>query len=650
MTHCTAVPPTRRGRLNRWLLALLALLPLMAAAAIVDGPNSYVYAIARGADGITYLGGNFTFWGPQTGGLGALGTADGAVNRNFPPVTGTVYAIQSDGAGGWFIGGSFTAVGGLARTRLARIDSSGAVTAWAPAADNVVYALALSGTTLYAGGAFTAITPPGGSATPRTRLAAIDTTDTGSLTAWAPAAGGTVNALALSGTTLYAGGLFTTITPPGGSATTRNRLAALNTADTGSLAAWDPNADGTVNALVVSGHTVYAGGTFTTLTGELQTGSPTANLGLLNALPCSSGIALPTGQWQTLALPCLPDAPTVAGTLGTSPTANLPAASYGSQWLMYKRDLSGSAYGTLAGTSPLALGAGYWLKSLQAPVGGLLTVAGSATPVENGVTGCQSANGCFVAQVYANGQPLGTKLIGNPFPYAVDWSKVRVRVNGFDTLTPSEAQDANLLSNQVWVWNGTGYDTWSDRAPNQGSLPYFKAFWVKVLPGGANKTIELLIPAEVSTVGPPTPGTGEWLVRLRAGNAQGGWNTQVRLGHWTGAATGYDPADLSAMTPFASPYLTLAFPRPTWGTRKGDYASDFRPADGQAGQWALDLRADPVGTQVVLTWEGDPAILANSRLLDGATVINLANYPNGYPLTLSGKVRRLVWEYLGAGS
>ena len=91
MTHCTAVPPTRRGRLNRWLLALLALLPLMAAAAIVDGPNSYVYAIARGADGITYLGGNFTFWGPQTGGLGALGTADGAVNRNFPPVTAQVW-------------------------------------------------------------------------------------------------------------------------------------------------------------------------------------------------------------------------------------------------------------------------------------------------------------------------------------------------------------------------------------------------------------------------------------------------------------------------------------------------------------------------------------------------------------------------------
>jgi len=380
--------------------------------------------------------------------------------------------------------------------------------------------------------------------------------------------------------------------------------------------------------------------------------SGAGNRVMLSRNPCGVGISLPTARWQQLALPCTPSASpaSVVNVLGNDPTANLPAASYTSQWLMYQRSLSAGAYATLAGTSPLALGAGYWIKSLQAPVGGQLTVAGSDTPVATGVAGCQSATGCFIAPVYLSGQPLGTKLIGNPFPYEVDWSQVRVRVNGLDTLTPSEAQDANLLSNQLWVWNGTGYDTWSDRVPNQGSLPYFKAFWVKVLPGGTGQTIELLIPAEISSVGAPTPGSGEWLVRLKAGSAQGGWNTQVRLGQWTGAATGYDPADLSAMVPFASPYLTLAFPQPSWGTRKGDYASDFRPADGQAGQWLMDLRADPVGSQVVLTWEGDPAILANSRLLDGATVIDLANYPDGYPLTLSGKVRRLTWEYLGGNN
>jgi hypothetical protein len=150
MTHSTEVPPARR----RWLLSLLALLPLVAVAAIVDGPNGSVYAIARGADSTTYLGGDFTLWGPRTGGFGALATTDGAVDHNFPPVTGNVWAIQSDGAGGRFIGGSFTAVGGLARTNPALIDSSGAVTAWAPAASGWVNALARCGTTLYADGQF----------------------------------------------------------------------------------------------------------------------------------------------------------------------------------------------------------------------------------------------------------------------------------------------------------------------------------------------------------------------------------------------------------------------------------------------------------------------------------------------------------------
>ena len=137
------------------------------------------------------------------------------------------------------------------------------------------------------------------------------------------------------------------------------------------------------------------------------------------------------------------------------------------------------------------------------------------------------------------------------------------------------------------------------------------------------------------------------MVRLRVRNQVKGWATAALLGQWTGALAGYDRADLGALTPYASPYISLALPHTDWGVNKGDYATDIRPAGGAAGQWNLDLRADPVGSQVVLTWEGDAAILARSRLIDGTTVIDLGNYPNGYPLTLSGKLRRLVWEYLG---
>jgi hypothetical protein len=72
-----------------------------------------------------------------------------------------------------------------------------------------------------------------------------------------------VEALAVSGTTVYAGGGFGSI---GGQ--TRNNIAALDAA-TGNATAWNPNADmPPVFALAVSGTTVYVGGWFTRIGGQ----------------------------------------------------------------------------------------------------------------------------------------------------------------------------------------------------------------------------------------------------------------------------------------------------------------------------------------------------------------------------------------------
>jgi hypothetical protein len=50
----------------------------------------------------------------------------------------------------------------------------------------------------------------------------------------------------------------------------RNRIAALD-ASGAAVAAWDPDANGLVHGLALSGSTVYAGGAFTTIGGALQT-------------------------------------------------------------------------------------------------------------------------------------------------------------------------------------------------------------------------------------------------------------------------------------------------------------------------------------------------------------------------------------------
>ncbi len=246
----------------RSLLLLLAGVTLVLSGAWAEptpwAPNGAVRAIVH-ADGITYLGGDFTSFNMLPGYGVPLEMATGAPVAVYPQVNGTVEACIPDGVGGWYIGGNFTMVGGVARNRIAHILADGSVdAAWDPNANSTVYALAVSGSTVYAGGQFSTI---GGQT--RNRIAALSTT-TGLATAWNPNASSWVNALAVSGTAVYAGGDFTTI---GGQ--TRNRIAALDTA-TGLATAWNPNANGLVNALAVSGSTVYVGGTFSTIGGQTR--------------------------------------------------------------------------------------------------------------------------------------------------------------------------------------------------------------------------------------------------------------------------------------------------------------------------------------------------------------------------------------------
>ncbi len=263
--------------------------------------NGTVNAIAT-TPSTTYIGGNFTYVGPNTGSFAALDAGTGVPALPYAKVNGAVNACAPDGAGGWYIGGGFSQVGTATRNNIAHILPNGTVDpAWNPNAGGTVLALAVSGATVYAGGSFTSI---GGQT--RNYIAALDAA-TGTATAWNPNAITTITALAVSGTTVYAGGYFTTI---GGQ--TRNRIAALD-ATTGLATAWNPNASAAVNALAVSGSAVYAGGQFTTIGGQTRnriaaldatTGlatacNPNAN-GTLNALAVSGTTVYAGGNFTTI--------------------------------------------------------------------------------------------------------------------------------------------------------------------------------------------------------------------------------------------------------------------------------------------------------------------------------------------------------------
>jgi hypothetical protein len=149
--------------------------------------------------------------------------------------------------------------------------------------NNTVWALASSGGVVYAGGQFTSVRPPGDplgtGEVARTFLAAFSAS-TGALnTSFNPTITGTaaaeVTALAVSGNTLYVGGIFDHV-----NGVYRDNLAAFNLT-TGALTSWAPTAFGKVLTISPSpdGSEIYLGGAFNELDGaaRLYAGAVTAS-------------------------------------------------------------------------------------------------------------------------------------------------------------------------------------------------------------------------------------------------------------------------------------------------------------------------------------------------------------------------------------
>ncbi len=248
---------------------------------------------------LIYIGGNFTYVGPNTGHGVGIDNSTGNTVSDFPYVNGTINAVVADGSGGWYIGGEFTSVGGIVRNNIAHISADKSVdNNWNPDANSSVRALVLSsdGSIVYAGGYFTTLA---GGATARNYIAAIDAS-TGTATSWNPNASTSVWALAISGSTIYAGGQFISI---GGQM--RNYIAAID-ASTGTATSWNPNASTSVWALAISGSTIYAGGQFISIGGQMRN-----YIAAINASTGSATSWNPDANYFVLALAVSGDGSTI---------------------------------------------------------------------------------------------------------------------------------------------------------------------------------------------------------------------------------------------------------------------------------------------------------------------------------------------------
>jgi hypothetical protein len=260
--------------------------------ALGSGMNSFVHALALSGNDL-YAAGRFTTAGGSNvnriakwngSNWSALGSGVAGVSDSFS----YAYALAVSGSD-VYVGGEFlwaTNIGGAAVTvnRIARWDGSN-WSALGQGMDNIVWALAVSGSNVYAGGEFTKATNAGPVAVTVNRIARWDGS---SWSALGSEVNSRVNALVASGNDLYAGGDFFFLTTGGSVASYIAKWDGNSWTNLGSGVGGANLTFPNVNALALSGTDLYAGGRFTTAGAKVSAYIARANLLDLSSFPVLS--------------------------------------------------------------------------------------------------------------------------------------------------------------------------------------------------------------------------------------------------------------------------------------------------------------------------------------------------------------------------
>ena len=187
------------------------------------------------------------------------------------------------------VGGEFNGAGGVSRDGLAALDlRTGRPTAWHPAVAERLggpeaNAIAIAGKVVYVGGSFDHL---GGK--PRHLVGAVDAT-TGTATAWVPSVtGDQILSLAVAGSKVYVGGFDT------GSAFDRSGRLAWHSPPTGRVA--------NVQAVALAGGDVYFGGSFDIIGGRSRPALAALDPGDGAATDWNARLAVKDGDPQVQAL------------------------------------------------------------------------------------------------------------------------------------------------------------------------------------------------------------------------------------------------------------------------------------------------------------------------------------------------------------
>ncbi|MDR3668949.1 MAG: T9SS type A sorting domain-containing protein [Ignavibacteriaceae bacterium] len=414
-----------------------------------DGTNGAVYAMAVDGSGNIYVGGSFTLvsdisanniakWDGTSWSTLTSGVSNGVNN--------TVQAIAVSGSD-VYVGGQFTLLGD--GTTSAKYIAKWNGSAWSTLTSgfsngviNYVYAIAISGSDVYIGGAFSLL----GDGTTSAKYIVKWSTATNT---WSTLTSGvsngvnnTVNSIAISSSNVYVGGNFTLL---GDGTTSAKRIAKWDTT-TGTWSTLTSGASNGVNnivyAIAVSGTDVYMGGQFTllgdgttsanyitkwngTAWSTLKSGSSNGVNSTVNVIAVNSTDVYVGGNFSKL------------GNTGTT-SANYIAKWDGTAWSTLT---SGASNGVNNTVNAIAV------NSTEVYAGGQFTLPGDATTPINYMT---KWNGTTFS-------PVGSGNNGVNYDVAaISISGTDVYVGGSFTLLG----DGTTSANNIVKWNSATC-TWS---------------------------------------------------------------------------------------------------------------------------------------------------------------------------------------------
>lgn len=193
----------------------------------------------------------------------------------------------------------------------------------------------------------------------------------------------------------------------------------------------------------------------------------------------------------------------------------------------------------------------------------------------------------------------GWNMIGNPFLFDIDWTKVTFSAdNGATWMTYQQAVSAGAVGSTLYGYLSGSYILSFDLQPWAG-------YWVK-----AYRNLVLRID-------PLADGTGR-AAKIPTGRAvlggAPGWSVNLRLniadtrdednhfGVSSRASEGFDGFKVEKPPTFGNRYSYLSFTHPNWGDKSGSYGVDVRSATTGTKTWEFSVQTTVAKSNATISW------------------------------------------------